>query len=163
MTNDIEQVLEPCPFDCGRDHALAPSGWMLGTAREMGTQADVWAYAVRCLCGAQGPERNSEVEAIDAWNTRSLSSLSDRVVATRAEAFEEAAKIAEAADDDWRERVIPAHDEYDDWGDLVFRIPERVEKVRLLPSGKSIAASIRAMINAAPPAMIQTNKDMGNE
>lgn len=72
MPADSPMVL-PCPFCDGLRGPPVPSSWMMGRADEMGTTADVWGHQVRCICGAGGPDRNSEAEAVAAWNQRALS------------------------------------------------------------------------------------------
>jgi hypothetical protein len=61
--------LVPCQF-CDDARLPVASGYLRGTAAEMQTQADVWSWSVRHHCGAQGPECDTENEAIAAWNTR---------------------------------------------------------------------------------------------
>lgn len=69
-TEQPAETPKPCPFKCG--HGIPPvvSGYCLGSAEELQTDTDKWAYTVRCSCGAQGPECGIQVEAITAWNTR---------------------------------------------------------------------------------------------
>lgn len=64
------ETLLPCPFDCGHPLPPVPSGYCMGSAEELQTDDEKWAYMVRCHCGAEGPERSTEAEAIAAWNTR---------------------------------------------------------------------------------------------
>jgi hypothetical protein len=66
-------TLMPCPFECG--HSLKPvvSGYCLGSAEELQTATDKWSYTVRCSCGAQGPEMDTEAKAIAAWKLRASS------------------------------------------------------------------------------------------
>lgn len=83
----------------------------------------------------------TEVEAFEAGFRAALSDTGD----IRAATIEECAKVAEAADGQWVERTIPAHDERDDFGEVIMRHPERIQKFRRHPSGKSIATAIRAL------------------
>ena len=56
--------LKPCPYCCKRND--------LGTAK--------WArgFVIRCgYCGAIGPNRRTEPEAIAAWNTRPTKPVED--------------------------------------------------------------------------------------
>lgn len=56
-------TLKPCPF-C--DWPIPPIvRWDMRNFRQRGRHC-----RVECFCGAKGPERESEREAIDAWNRR---------------------------------------------------------------------------------------------
>lgn len=74
MTEITERELEPCPFDDGHHHEPVPSASFIGTAAELEAAEDQWEYRVRCACGASGPARDSEAEAIAAWNRRAKAS-----------------------------------------------------------------------------------------
>jgi hypothetical protein len=62
--------------------------------------------------------------------------------AIRAEAFEEAAQIAEQTEVE-REQTIPAYTEHDDWGEPLLDHPERTQSYRIIMGGKKIAKLIR--------------------
>lgn len=66
---DKDEALLPCPF-CKDVRTPVAGGWLRGLAEEMQTEQDVWGWAVRHHCGAQGPECDTEAEAIAAWNRR---------------------------------------------------------------------------------------------
>lgn len=73
ISQDEAMELRECPFGCGYFCAPTLSGSMLGTAEELQQKGDVWEYTVRCNCGAEGPTKYTEAEAIAAWNTRAKS------------------------------------------------------------------------------------------
>ena len=71
MTETVEKEgLLPCPFCDGLRGPPVPSSWPMGSAAELQTAEDVYGHQVRCICGAAGPDRTSEAEAVDAWNRR---------------------------------------------------------------------------------------------
>ena len=60
--------LKPCPF-CGSDDVEVYD-------RDCRLTEKAWGFRAHCVgCGIDGPEHNSEAEAIDLWNTRTEAPL----------------------------------------------------------------------------------------
>lgn len=110
---DREAELLPCPFCGGLRGPPAASSWLMGRAEEMQTKADVYGHQVRCICGAGGPDHNSEAEAIAAWNRRASPPVPAGDGDDRWSGLEALAKAATPGPWAWDEEMTPFYNDPD--------------------------------------------------
>ena len=160
MTNDIEQVLEPCPF-CGPRPELSGEWPQLFEH----SSAYLTEWSVRCgCCGIEIGDEDRD-ECIRRWNTRALSSLSDRVVVPREPTHQIVVEQWIASVPQSAFEVNPGL--LDALNNLLATSRPEVVWEHLIAAGHGsrdgtwigVGRSDFMTALASPPAMIQTNKE----